>query len=325
MMQQPEVSAINEETYRQRYLHLRNWYQSEFTERRIESVSGGMLRLALPRDWSDNSPAIVVNGRTEFVEKYLELAMDLHHRGLSVVLYDHCGQGDSDRLLGDRQKGYIDSFRTYVRDLGRVIDSVRGSTGDVPVRIISHSMGGTVAVLYALHRPERVGKMVLVSPMCAIRTGSKIPQFLIRPFVAVGCRVGFGDRYMPTRGPYQPDLSFDDNLFTSDAFRFYYNQFLTNSLEFAPLGGPTLQWLHEAYKAMRQMNAGAEQFRTPHLVFTAAADRVIKPAMVERFCARSAKGTHKQYEEVRHELFMENDAVRDDLLRRISGFLGRAP
>ena len=111
-----------QEEFLERYRDLRDWYHSIFTETRIASSGGGTLRVALPRNHAGNPLAVVVSGRTEFIEKYLEFARDLHHRGVSTVLYDHCGQGDSDRQLVDRQKGYIDSFQTYVEDLGKVIE-----------------------------------------------------------------------------------------------------------------------------------------------------------------------------------------------------------
>jgi lysophospholipase len=263
---------------------------------------------------------VVVNGRTEYLEKYLELVRDLHHREVTTVLYDHCGQGNSDRQLADRQKGYIDSFQTYVNDLGRVIDLARSTHELDAVNLICHSMGGTVAVLFGHRHPEQVKKMVLGSPMCAIITGSRVPQFLIRPLAAAGCWLGFGDYYMPTKGPYRPDMQFRGNPFTSDENRFNFNRFLTNSLDFAPLGGPTFRWLHESYKAMRRVNALAEQFICPHLALIAAEDRVIKKGAVKRFCQRTCNGSYEEYSGVRHELFMEIDPVREDILARVAAF-----
>ena len=312
---------LGPQEYRQRYRELQDWYRAHFAEKRIRSSGGGTLRVALPSAPSAKVSAIVVSGRTEFIEKYLEFSRDLQARGISTVLYDHCGQGNSDRLLDDRQKGHIDSFLTYVEDLKRVIEALNHLTENTSVSIISHSMGGTVATLLALRHPELISKMVLGSPMCAIRTGTTVPQFLIRPLVAAACRAGYGERYVPTTGPYQTDLKFSDNLFTSDETRFGYNRFLTNSLDFAPLGGPTLRWLHEAYKAMAEMNDGAARLRGPLLTLTAARDQVIKTAVVRTFCTISGNCSYKQYEDARHELFMEGDGVREDIHARIARFL----
>ena len=302
------------------YRELQSWYRSRYTEDRIPSACGGLLRVAVPRDVSSGEVAVVSSGRTEYIEKYLELARDLSARGISVCLYDHCGQGDSDRQLGDRQKGYIDSFDTYVEDLGRVIDRVSVAAESTMVRIISHSMGATVAALYGLRFPSRVSRMVLGSPMCAIRTGVIIPQFLIRPMVSIACRLGYGEQYLPTTGPYRANLEFSENLFTSDEFRFCYNRHLTNSLDFAPLGGPTYRWLIEAYKAMKKMNENSAAIQCPILTIAATNDRVIKTEKVRQWCQRSKNCFYKEYEDARHELFMERDEIRDDILKRLAGF-----
>ena len=314
-------SISTEDKYRERFRELQGWYRSHYTETRVQSSAGTTLRVAVPLDRSGGAAAIVVSGRTEFIEKYLEFARDLFQRGISAVLYDHCGQGGSDRLLDDPQKGYIDSFETYVADLGRVVDTVCDGERE-SVHLIGHSMGGTVATLFALRDSERVIKMVLGSPMCAIRTGSKVPQAVIRPLAALGCLVGFGQRYMPTKGPYQPDVPFIDNLFTSDETRFEFNRFLTNSLEFAPLGGPTFRWLHEAYKAMAAMNRSADRIGCPHLILAAPQDRVIKTPLVREFCHRSENCSLREYEDAHHELFMEVDTVRNDILSQIADFFG---
>lgn len=314
-----------QDEYLKRYRKQQIWYQSSFTEKRILSSGGGTLRLAVPKENSGKALTVVVSGRTEFIEKYIELAHDLHNRGISVCLYDHCGQGDSDRQLADRQKGHIDRFDTYVKDLQRVIGELRDVAGLDQVRLISHSMGGTVSVLYALRHPGQITSMVLGSPMCAIRTNSIFPQFLIKPYVSAACRVGGGQRYVATTGPYRKDQPFSENLFTSDKDRFSYNCFLTDFLDFAPLGGPTYRWLHEAYKAMRELNRNIEKIRSPILTFGASKDQVIKTEVIRRFCTLSEYCSYKEYENGRHELFMEGDLIRDDLLTHLVDFFETVP
>src|SRR5438445_13501933 len=41
----------------------------------------------------------IFNGRTEFIEKYFEVARELHARGFAVATLDWRGQGLSERLL----------------------------------------------------------------------------------------------------------------------------------------------------------------------------------------------------------------------------------
>ena len=48
---------------------------------------------------------LLLNGRKEYLEKYHETICDLNDRGFAVVSFDWRGQGLSDRLLPDRNKG----------------------------------------------------------------------------------------------------------------------------------------------------------------------------------------------------------------------------
>src|ERR1700720_3707994 len=56
-------------------------------------------------------------GRAEFIEKYFETVRDLRARGFAVATLDWRGQGLSDRMLGDRRKGYVRDFAEYDSDL----------------------------------------------------------------------------------------------------------------------------------------------------------------------------------------------------------------
>ena len=52
---------------------------------------------------------VLLSGRNECIEKYFETIRDLAARGFGVATLDWRGQGDSDRLIRDRQRGYVRS------------------------------------------------------------------------------------------------------------------------------------------------------------------------------------------------------------------------
>ncbi|SVD81174.1 uncharacterized protein METZ01_LOCUS434028, partial [marine metagenome] len=60
---------------------------------------------------------VVLNGRSEFIEKYFETIESLRARGFAVATLDWRGQGRSDRPLANRQKGHVDDFEEYLSDL----------------------------------------------------------------------------------------------------------------------------------------------------------------------------------------------------------------
>jgi pimeloyl-ACP methyl ester carboxylesterase len=83
-----------------------------------------------------------------------DVARPLAAAGLDVVAPDLRGFGESDRIgVG----GYY-HFPDYVAD----VDALVRSLGTQRLVVVGHSMGGTVACLYAGSRPERVERLVLV-------------------------------------------------------------------------------------------------------------------------------------------------------------------
>jgi hypothetical protein len=67
---------------------------------------------------------VILQGRNECIEKYYETIGDLSRRGLGVAIMDWRGQGGSDRLLRDREKGFVRSYDDYVADLDQFFEDV---------------------------------------------------------------------------------------------------------------------------------------------------------------------------------------------------------
>ena len=63
---------------------------------------------------------ILVNGRAENMLKWTELAYDFYQQGYDVLLFDHRGQGYSQRIIP--QKGHLDEFRFYIDDMAKIIE-----------------------------------------------------------------------------------------------------------------------------------------------------------------------------------------------------------
>ncbi len=312
---------IEARAYKKRFAALQHWYGDTFEEVALSSSAGTSLRVALRCPPGSRGTLVLVPGRTEFIEKYLEVCRDLSHLQLSICVYDHCGQGGSGRLLADPQKGHIDRFDTYVSDLRRVIDHLSAAGCPAPVFLAGHSMGATISALFTLDYPERIDRLLFCSPMFAIQTGVMLPDFLVRIVAASACRLGLGSRYAPTTGPYNPDREFNGNVLTSDRFRFEYNEYMAAHLDFAALGGPTIGWLNEAFKAMNELQHKADLITKPVLIMVAAGDRVIDVGAAGRFASISSKRSFQEYPDPGHELMMERDEVRDDVLRRMERFL----
>lgn len=111
--------------------------------------------LAFKRVEGAGPTVIWVGGFRSDMEGTKALALDeaARSRGWSFLRYDHFAHGQSS---GDWRQATIGRWR---EDAIGLIDSLEG-----PVVLVGSSMGGWVALLAALARPERMAGLVLVNP-----------------------------------------------------------------------------------------------------------------------------------------------------------------
>ena len=84
---------------------------------------------------------VLLPGRNECIEKYFETIRNLTDRGLGVATLDWRGQGGSDRLLRDPQRGYVRSFYDYTGDLEQFFEEIVLPDCRGPYYILAHSAG----------------------------------------------------------------------------------------------------------------------------------------------------------------------------------------
>jgi len=98
---------------------------------------------------------VLLHGWLDQAASWGRVAQALARDGYRVVAPDHRGHGRSDHDPG----GSCYHFPEYVADTDTLIS--RLSPG-APVALVGHSMGGTIAGLYAGLRPDRLSALVLV-------------------------------------------------------------------------------------------------------------------------------------------------------------------
>ena len=304
------------------YSAINRWYEESFEEGWMDSSGDGALRWAMSSSNPGRGALIIVPGRTESIEKYHEVCWDLRDQGFTICVYDHLGQGKSHRLLDDREKGHIDTFSTYVLDLKRLIKTIVKPIQNGPVILLAHSMGGTIGALARQNSNSLIDGLIMVSPMLQIHTGRALRPAITEMICRMVSVLGGKERYIWGGGPFKASVHFDGNVLTTDSNRFFHNHetILTNR-ELA-LGSPTFGWLLEAFRAMREAGKQARSISCPTIIFRSLNERVVRLAEMDRFCNKVKHCQMVSYDECHHELLMERDAIRNDLLVRIKKFLG---
>ena len=288
----------------------------------------GAVRIRTGRFDADHPRGIclLLNGQTEYIEKYFEVIDELRGRGLSVLTFDWRGQGGSQRLLPDPRKAHIADFADYDQDLDTVMrEMVRPLARDtaLPVIAMAHSMGGHILIRRLHDMPDEFRCAVLCAPMIKINPRGS-PWWLVERIA------GHLNRKMPSTefvwgmaGRDQLTLSFAAQLVTSDPDRYARTQAVLHANPELRINGPTWGWLAAALRSIALLNGPgyAEAIRTPALLFGAGHDQICDTAAIRDFAARMPHAEFVEIPGAGHEILMERDLFRARLWDGFDAFL----
>ncbi len=120
--------------------------------------------------WSaaDEPRAVVTiaHGYGEHLDRYERVATELASAGYQVYGLDHHGHGRS-----EGKRGQV-SLSDAVTDLDQLIVSVaKARHPDLPQFLLGHSMGGAIALRYAIAHQQRLTGMVVSAPLASVSDG----------------------------------------------------------------------------------------------------------------------------------------------------------
>ncbi len=123
-------------------------------------------------------PIILVHGLAASLHDWDDLLPELAGNGYAAYALDLLGHGESAKPKSRAEytvEGVFNHFSAW-------IDALEIQT---PATLISHSLGAAVSLLYALRRPERVSKLVLINPFYDLKQLAPVIQHpLLRQFLS---------------------------------------------------------------------------------------------------------------------------------------------
>ncbi|WP_225768676.1 alpha/beta fold hydrolase [Inquilinus sp. Marseille-Q2685] len=264
---------------------------------------------------------LILNGRSEFIEKYRETAGELIARGFRVFGFDWRGQGLSSRTPTGDETGHYDSFDPLVRDAALIADRVVRPAGEGPLILLGHSMGGHLALRLLAARPDLAAGAILTAPMVMPITLSYVRQAarLLSPMAAA---LGRGRGYAPGEGGYDPDRMLDPRrLLSSDPVR---NRIHADWFRDHPeyrVSGITWGWLAAAFRSAAAIRQGASGIRVPVLMLLAGRESLVDNGAARQVARRMPHCRVSVYPDALHEILMERDDIRGAFWRDADGFL----
>lgn len=243
----------------------------------------------------------VVHGAAEHIGRHQDLAVALNREGYTVVGFDLRGHGRS-----DGRRLFVRSFDEYLNDTDLFLKHVRDRTGDRPLFLFAHSMGGAIATLFVLTRPSDLDGLILSGPL--LKIGDKFSPMTIRIAKSLG-------RFLP-RLPLDridpTDLSRDERV-----VRAYESDPLVHH-GWIPAGTAA-----GGIRAIQHIERYEARLQLPILLLHGTADRLADVEGSKRLHDRASSPdkTLKLYEGFFHEVL--NEPGGDTALKAVLSWLGR--
>lgn len=287
----------------------------------MEGRGGAKIRYAVfrCRQREAKGTVVLLQGRSECIEKYFETIEDFTARGLWVATFDWRGQAGSDRLITGSRTGHVDRFSDYEADLSLFLEQIVLPDARLPFFIVAHSTGALVALSQAPALENRIERMVLASPFVAL-AGQSMSQREIAVIARLASLAGLGTR---TFRKGDPPVEFSHNIVTSDARRFARNAAIFTEHPELGISWPSARWLNEALRTMGRVTHQDHltRIRIPTLLLCPTQDALVPRKAVGDLARIFRAARLVEIDGARHELFQEADRYRAQALAAIEAFI----
>jgi len=251
---------------------------------------------------AEKARLVIAHGLGEHSGRYQEFASRMISEGLSVWALDFCGHGRS-----EGKRGHIESFDQYLTDLDKLVDiAVKDAAQDTKILLLGHSLGGLIALNYAIRFPHKLDGLLLSSPALGLKV--QVPAF----------KAVLG-KFMST---VWPGLSMANEL---DSSKISHDRSVVDAYIQDPLvhARVTARWFTEFVSTMARTHQSAAAVSVPTLMQIAGNDFLVDAAASEDFFNRlqvEDKTIHV-YSGLFHEIFNETAAERTGVLDDLSAWI----
>jgi glycerol kinase len=260
--------------------------------------------------WLPETPRgviVLVHGLAEHAGRYAETARYLAASGWAVYGCDLRGHGlspDGHRV----GRVHVNAFDDYFHDVDAALTAAREAHPDLPRVLLGHSMGGLIALRYAVANPTGLKGAIISSPALGTH-----PDF--QPPAVLKLLVGVLSRVAP-RALVKSEL--DTGAISRDpgVVQAYISDPLVSDKV-------SVRWYASMMRSMKEAHAEAASLRIPVLLMQSGADRLVDPSAPGRW-AQAAPNRLVElqvWDGFYHEML--NEPEKEQVRRRISDWLGK--
>jgi alpha-beta hydrolase superfamily lysophospholipase len=276
---------------------------STHREARLAGVDGVKI---FWQTWQPASPpravVVIAHGAGEHSGRYEHVAARLVRDGYAVYALDHHGHGRS-----DGSRAMVRRMRSAVSDLDSLITIAAQAHPGTDTFLLGHSMGGTIALLYAVAHQDRLRGLILSGPLAALPAVPAPVRMLVKAMSAVA--------------PALASLAVDATQVSRDpaVVSAYVEDPLVHH------GKLPARTVAEIAAAVESFPAAVEAITIPTLIAYGTADGLCPPSGSLMLNSRigAEDKTLKAYEGLYHEILNEpeQEIVLDDMCGWLSAHL----
>ena len=264
-----------------------------------EGRRGIFCRVCLPDQ--PRALVLVVHGLHEHSGRYVEAMAALGRRGLASWAPDHVGHGRSPGVMGD-----LESIERVLRDVERIRSLAVSSWPRLPLFVLGHSLGGLIALRYALEHQRALAGLVLSAPLLLLPEAMHVPAVL-QKLVPVLARLL---PRLPVQAFSWREESRDPRMVADTA---------ADPLYYKGKIRARTGW--EMLRSMTLARTRLAELRLPLLVMYGERDSNVDPRSAERIYteASSTDRTRRVFPDAHHHLFREPE--KEQLLETITEWI----
>ncbi|NTV36519.1 MAG: alpha/beta hydrolase [Anaerolineaceae bacterium] len=255
-------------------------------ERSLKSSDGLTL---FATEWAPDGKAptacvALVHGLGEHIGRYHHVAQAFTDAGFAMMGIDLRGHGKS-----EGPRGHSPSYEQLTKDVSMLIESLRKDFPGLPVFVYGHSMGGNIALYYAIKVRPDVQGFIITSPGLATKNPVPAGKLFLGKVMA----------------NIAPSFAMDNGLDLSGLSR---DQIVIEKYKNDPLvhGKISAKLAIDMLEAGKFELENASSIDLPLLLMVGSSDRLVDPEKVKLFAKTSKNNvTFKLYENYYHELHNE--------------------